>query len=250
MHPTDVTFRDHFSAQAATYAEYRPRYPAAVADLLRGLVPGDTAWDIGCGNGQLTLALAERFARVIATDPSEAQLRVATPHSHVEYRCATAEDSGLPDGSIDLAVAAQAAHWFDWPHFTAEVTRVTRPGSAVALIAYGKLFVDGEAGTEITHYHEHVAGPYWPPGREHIENGYRDLVLPWSPIDAPAIEMTAEWTRDELAGYLASWSATLRLIAAQGPEPFEALKARLATTWPDGERRLVRWPLIVKCYRR
>src|SRR5690606_18449246 len=71
---TAMTFRDHFSRQASTYARYRPQYPAAVADLLRSLTTGDTAWDIGCGNGQLTGALAERFARVIATDPSEAQL--------------------------------------------------------------------------------------------------------------------------------------------------------------------------------
>ena len=87
-------------------------------------------------------------------------------------------------------------------------------------------------------------------GREHIENGYVNLNLPFTPLPAPAIDMTVEWTRDELVGYLASWSATMRLIASQGPDAFEALKTRLASTWPDGERRLVRWPLIIKVYRR
>jgi SAM-dependent methyltransferase len=244
-----TTFRDHFSKQAATYAEYRPHYPAAVADLLRGLVTGDTAWDIGCGNGQLTIALAERFARVIGTDPSEAQLSVATPHPHVEYRRVSAEESGLPDASIDLAVAAQAAHWFDWPRFTAEVGRVVKPGGAIALVAYGKLFVDGAAGDEILNYHDVIAGPFWPAGREHIENGYVNLNLPFAQLPAPAIDMTVAWTRDELVGYLASWSATMRLLASQGPDAFEALKTRLASTWPDGERRVIRWPLIVKLYR-
>jgi SAM-dependent methyltransferase len=252
VHPTNVTFRDHFSGQAAIYAEFRPRYPAALADLLRSLTAGDTAWDIGCGNGQLTIALAERFARVIATDPSESQLALAEPHPHAEYRKASAEDSGLPDVSIDLAVAAQAAHWFDWPRFVVEVGRVTKPGGAIALFGYGKLFVDGAAGDEILRYHDDIVGPYWPAGREHIENSYRDLRLPYQalPAPAPGIDMTVAWTRDELVGYLASWSATVRMTAAEGPAAFEALQARLASTWPDGERRAIRWPLFLQLYRR
>ncbi|MBA2543105.1 MAG: methyltransferase domain-containing protein [Deltaproteobacteria bacterium] len=245
-----TSFSDYFSAVAAKYAAYRPHYPVALVELLREVTRGDTVWDIGCGSGQLTIALANKFASVIATDPAEAQLANAPPHPHVEYRVATAEASGLPDASIDLAVAAQAAHWFDWPRFVAEAGRVVKPGGVIALVGYGNSEVAGDAGREITAFVEGIAGPFWPHGRVHINNGYRDLVLPWPAIDPPEIEMAIDWTREEFLGYASSWSATNRLLAARGPGDFEAWCARLAAVWPDGERRRVRWPLLLKLGRR
>src|SRR5207249_7256547 len=121
-------FQDHFSDKAAGYAAYRPVYPPALVDALAALAPGrGLAWDAGCGSGQLSLLLAQRFDRVIATDASADQIAHATAHPKVEYRCAPAEASGLADGIADLAVAAQAAHWFDLPDYYAEVRRVAPP---------------------------------------------------------------------------------------------------------------------------
>jgi SAM-dependent methyltransferase len=246
-----MTFADHFSQVAARYAAYRPHYPAALVDALAARADtSGVAWDVGCGSGQLSVALAERFARVIATDPAQAQLDEAVPHPRVEYRRASAEDSGLPAASVALVVAAQAAHWFDWPRFVAEAARVAAPGALVALVSYGILVVDGAAGAEISRYYHEVAGPYWPPGRQHVENGYRDLVMPWPAVEAPSIDMTAAWTRDELVGYVSSWSATARLVEREGPGPFDALRAALAAAWPDNEPRLVRWPLTLRLARR
>jgi SAM-dependent methyltransferase len=243
-----MAFHDHFSAFAERYAEYRPTYPAALVELLASLTRPDTAWDVGCGSGQLTIALAERFARVIATDPSERQLAAAPVHPRVEYRRVPAEDSGLADASVDLIVAAQAAHWFDWPRFILEAARVARPGALVALVAYGVLDMQGGDRGEVLRYYR-ALGPYWPPERGHIETGYRDLVMPWPPVEVPAIAMTAEWTRDELVGYLSTWSATARRVEAEGPGLFDEFRARLAAAWPDDERREIRWPLIVKLAR-
>jgi SAM-dependent methyltransferase len=241
---------DHFSSVAATYAAFRPSYPPALVDALADAAPRrEVAWDVGCGTGQLSIGLAARFERVIATDLSPKLLAAATRHPRVEYRAAPAEASGLATASADLIVAAQAAHWFDMPRFTAECERVGRPGALVALIAYGNLEVAGEAKREIDHYHHATVGAYWPSGREHVENGYRDLVLPWTSVAAPAIAMTATWSRDELAGYISSWSATARYIERHGREAFEALCARLSSTWPDHERREVRWPLVLKMAR-
>ena len=246
-----MTFADHFSQVAARYAAYRPRYPDALPDALAARADtSGTAWDVGCGSGQLSAALAERFARVIATDPAQAQIDQAVAHPRVEYRRASAEDSGLPAASAALVVAAQAAHWFDWPRFIAEVLRVAAPGALVALVSYGDLDAGGAAGAEILRFAHGIAGPYWPPGREHVDNGYRDLVMPWPAVEAPAIEMTADWTRDEVLGYVSSWSATARLVGARGPGPFDALRAAVAAAWPGDERRRVRWPLTVRLARR
>lgn len=245
-----MPFADHFSTVAAKYAAYRPTYPLALVDLLAREAPGDVAWDIGCGSGQLSTLLAERFSRVFATDPAQAQLDAATRHPRVAYRCAPAEASGLPADSVDLAVAAQAAHWFDWPRFLAEVERVARRGSLVALVSYGNFAIEGPVGEELLRYYRDDAGPYWPAGRVHVENGYRDLHLPWPAVEAPPIDMVARWTREEVVGYVSTWSATAKLVEKVGPAPFDALSRRLAALWPDDEPRLVRWPLTVKLARR
>jgi SAM-dependent methyltransferase len=247
-----LSFADHFSVIARTYAAFRPHYPTTLADeLAKRCSSTELAWDAGCGNGQLSVALAARFEQVIATEPAQAQLDAAERHPHVEYRCEPAEKSSLGDRSVDLAVAAQAAHWFAWPGYVAEVARVTRPGALVALVSYGIVEVEGDSAAKIIgHYYRDVAGPYWPPGREHVENGYQNLAWPqgWRRVEPPELAMTAKWTCEQLLGYVASWSATVRLVDAKGPAPYEQLRTELATAWPDGTRT-VRWPLTLRLAR-
>lgn len=72
------SFHDHFSAIAKRYANFRPRYPAALFDWLATFVPRNSlVWDCACGNGQAALDLAMRFDRVIATDASREQIASA-----------------------------------------------------------------------------------------------------------------------------------------------------------------------------
>ena len=245
-----TAFADHFSALAARYAQYRPHYPPALVDALADASPArGVAWDIGCGNGQLSVALAARFDRVIATDPAQAQLDHAERHPRVEYRCEPAEASSLPAAGVDLAVAAQSAHWFDWPRFGPEVGRVVRPGGLIALVTYFTAELGGEAGALLAAFYADIA-PHWPGGRTHVNNRYRDLVLPWPAVEPPAIDLVARWTRDELFGYVTTWSATARMVAAGGGARLERLGRELTERWPGNEAREIRWPLTIKLTRR
>ena len=102
-----TSFKDHFSGQAATYAAYRPTYPPQFFAWLAGLLTRRSlAWDVGTGNGQAALGLAEHFDAVVATDASAAQLAHAAQHPRVGYRVAAAHASGLPDRSVDLVTVA------------------------------------------------------------------------------------------------------------------------------------------------
>ena len=245
-----TAFADHFSKLAAHYAQFRPHYPPELVDALADRCPAHrVAWDIGCGSGQLSMALTARFDHVVATDPAQAQLDHAEPHARVEYRCETAEASSLADASADLAVAAQSAHWLDWPRFVPEVGRVVRPGGLIALVSYRDAALDGEAGAALAQFYRDIE-PYWPGGRTHVLNGYRDLTLPWPAVEPPEIEMTARWTRDQLVGYFSTWSATCRLVAAKGPGLLDDIGHLLAATWPGNEPRGVRWPLTIVLARR
>lgn len=236
---------DYFSQVAARYAAYRPTYPAAVVDLLADRAPGrDLAWDSGCGSGQLSVPLAERFARVIATDASAEQIANGRTHPRVEYRRAPAEASGLPDAVVDLAVSAQAAHWFDLPGYYAEVRRVARPGAVVALLAYGRVRVDADVDPVIERYYGGVLEKYWPPERRSVDDGYRSLPFPFEEIPVPPLEMSGQWTLEAFFGYVDTWSATQVLERAEGRGPIEEFKRDLADVWgPAGTVRPVHWDL-------
>lgn len=103
------------------------------------------ALDLGCGTGQLSVLLAGEFDRVTATDPSASQIASAGARGNIRYAIGTAEAIDLPPASLDLIVAAQAAHWFDLPAFYAEARRIAAPGAALALVSYGVPRLSGPA---------------------------------------------------------------------------------------------------------
>ncbi len=241
-------FKDHFSGHAAQYAEARPIYPPSLAQVLAERAGGHgLALDCGCGSGQLSLLLAEHFGRVVATDASAEQIANAFPHPRVTYRVAAAEHSGLPDGSADLVVAAQAAHWFDLPAFWREVTRVAQPGGLVALVGYGLLKIADDLDPAIDELYQSTLEAYWPPERRIVESGYRFIDFPFAELPAPAVEMTTQWSLPQLIRYLSTWSAIKAMEKATGGSPLPALAERLAVPWgsPD-KKRLVRWPLALR----
>ena len=79
-----MSFADHFSEISAGYAAFRPRYPDALFDLLAAAAPArEAAWDCATGSGQAALGLARHFARVFATDASDAQIGRASCRERV-----------------------------------------------------------------------------------------------------------------------------------------------------------------------
>jgi SAM-dependent methyltransferase len=212
----------------------------------------ELAWDCGAGNGQASVDLAEHFQNVIATDASAAQIAQARAHARVEYRVAPAEDSGLAPGSIDLVIVAQALHWFNLERFNAEVARVLKPGGLFAAWCYGNQEIEGAAvDALVKDFYYNVVGPHWPPERQHIVNGYRDLAMPFPPADAPAFTLRAHWDLAQLLGYFRSWSASARFTQARGFDPVAQLEPQLRSCWGDASRkRIVEWPLILRVARR
>lgn len=246
-------FTDHFGAVADNYMAFRPRYPQALFTWLASLVPRhNLAWDCAAGSGQATVDLAAHFAHVVATDASRAQIESAAPHPRITYRVATAEDSGIETSSVDLIAVAQALHWFPLDAFYNEAIRVLTPEGVLAVWSYGVLKVEGAAVNALIQefYHETI-GPYWPPERAHVENGYRTLPFPFPEIVTPDFIMETEWALAELLGYLRSWSATARFVSARGVDPVSTLAQQLTTLWGGPDCRLrVSWPLALRVGRR
>jgi len=239
-------FKDHFSAQAGAYERCRPDYPPALFEWLATVAPGrGHALDVGAGNGQAALGLAQHFERVRASEPSEAQLARARPHRRVEYAREPAERIGVPDASADLVTAAQAAHWFDWARFCPEVRRVLRPGGVVAVWTYGLFAAGPDVDRIVEDFYRNVVGPYWPRERRHVEEGYRDLPFPFDELMAPRFSLETRWTAGQALGYLGTWSAVQRYRAARGRNPLELVAPGLCEAWrTDG--LLLTWPLHLR----
>lgn len=241
-------FKDLFSGHAAAYAEHRPTYPPELAAILAERAGGQgLAVDCGCGSGQLSVLLADRFKRVVATDASAEQIAHAFPHPRVEYRVAPAERSGLEDHSADLVVAAQAAHWFDLPAFWDEADRIARPGGLVALVSYGMPSVSAEMDAMIRAFHDDTLGPHWSPERWLVVEGYRSIAFPFRELEPPPVAMAIDWTFAALIHYLNTWSAIKPATKALGTSPLPDFAERIAPLWGDpGAARTVRWPLTLR----
>jgi SAM-dependent methyltransferase len=132
-------------AVAAAYAEHRRGYPPPVVDLLvdaLGLPRDATVVDLGCGTGQLTVPLADRYGRVLGVDPSPDMLALARSRSGgapIAWLLADDRDvTRLPLlADVDAVTVAQAIHLIDRiPLFEALATRMT-PRARLAIIANG-----------------------------------------------------------------------------------------------------------------
>lgn len=125
-----------FNAAASTYQRGRPRYPAAVFDLLArrcGLRPGARVLDIGAGTGLATGPLLAAGAHVVAVEPGKNVAAIlTTTHAcdRLEVMVADFETADL-SGGFDLAVAATALHWLDPVTSTKKIGELVRPVGAL-----------------------------------------------------------------------------------------------------------------------
>lgn len=240
-----------FSTIAREYANFRPGYPPELFAWLARLAPArNTVWDCGCGSGQASVALAEHFAMIQATDIAPEQIAAAKPHARVRYSVAPAEHSGLDANSVDLVTVAQALHWFDVDAFFAEARRVARPGALLAVWNYPRpQLADAELERRFLAFYVDVVGPYWPPERRHIEANYTTLPFPFEELAHPPFALTLHWSQEQLLGYVSSWSATARYRKANGSDPVPLLRESLRAAWPAGGSAEIRMPIGLRAGR-
>jgi SAM-dependent methyltransferase len=240
-----MSFIDLFSGHADDYAAARPRYPEALFDYIASQAPSRTrAWDCGTGNGQAAASLARHFTTVVATDPSDEQIAHAVRVENVQYSVQPAESTTLPDRSVDAICVAQALHWFDQHAFFREVRRVSAPGAIFAAWGYTWFAVSPAFDSAFRNFVADVIAPFWAPQNKLLWDGYVNVPMPYSRIDAPPFRIEARWTLGQLLAYVRTWSAARRCMAEKGADVFNAAEERLASTWgPAGEVRDVTMPL-------
>ena len=130
-----------FDSKGNVYSKARPSYPDALFSYLiseRVINKNTVAADVGSGTGIFTVALSKFANSVFAVEPNN-DMRVKAEEkfktiANITSINATAENTSLPDCSVDLITVAQAFHWFDREQFKNECKRILKPNGKVVLV--------------------------------------------------------------------------------------------------------------------
>lgn len=143
--------KERFSNRAAVYARHRPGYPAQMLSFLReacGLSGDSVVADVGSGTGILAGLFLESGNRVFGVEPN-AEMRAFAERllgrrPLFESVAGSAEETTLPDGSVDLVAVGNALHWIDVDLARGEFSRILKPGGRVA-VAWNMIRSSGDA---------------------------------------------------------------------------------------------------------
>ncbi len=130
-----------FSSRVDNYLRFRPGYPREIIQLLRdecGFNSGTVVADIAFGTGLFTRLLLEQGSRVFGVEPNPEMRRAGeeflSGFPNFISVSGTAEHTSLPDHSIDIVTAAQAAHWFNVSAARIEFARILKAGGWLVLV--------------------------------------------------------------------------------------------------------------------
>ncbi|KAF7362434.1 S-adenosyl-L-methionine-dependent methyltransferase [Mycena venus] len=207
--PLDPTFRSYTAPQAAAYAAGRGSYSPALYEYILSQHKNnggqsDLLLDVGCGTGSVARDLGRFFDRAMGLDPGEKMIDTARGiggetrgGEEVDYRVCGAEDidkvEQIVEGSVDLVVAAMAAHWFDMSKFWAAAARVLKPGGSVALWTCASLYCHPSTRNApqvqqiLSHLEDVTLAPYVLESNRMSRSLYAKLPLPWT-CDPPIAE--------------------------------------------------------------
>jgi SAM-dependent methyltransferase len=233
----DPQFRtDLFRGAGRDYDRFRVPYPGSLIDDLAqrcGAAGQGRLLDLACGTGQLTFALASRFAEVWAVDQEPDMISVAGQKAaaigagladlHLEARAA--EDLSAPAAHFDLVTIGNAFHRLRRVAVAASALRWLRPSGFLALVWSqspwtGDVPWQQALAATMQRWRLRLAdGSRIPPGYDSARRATPDLDV----LSAAGFELVGsfsfaeahDWTPDTLVGFLLSTSVLSR--QALGP---------------------------------
>ena len=218
-----------FGKQAATYAKGRPGYPKELYQWIsESTSTHNLVWDIGTGSGQAAHTLTNYFKAVYATDISANQIAAAKPHPNISYQAAPAQNSGLPNGSVDCMTVATAVHWFADAPFWGEASRVATPDALFCAWTYQLPLCEAAVHTQFLDPLFALIDSYWAHGNRICMAGYTAEALncPFPVVLTPQFDAGGIWTAQHLVHFAESWSAHFRAREDGLEQKLTALSAK------------------------
>lgn len=154
---------NRFDGRSSDYSLYRPDYPHDLLPVIKlefNLLESATVADIGSGTGKLARLFLENGNRVYGVEPN-AEMREQASKDLSSYRNyvtieGSAENTGLPDNSVDFVVVGQAFHWFDPMETKKEFKRIMTSSGVVILVWNDRV----EKNTGINSAYEEICKKY------------------------------------------------------------------------------------------
>ena len=75
--------------------------------------------------------------------------------------------------------------------------------------------------------------PYWAPQNQLLCDHYKDVDIPFTPVETPEVSMQMDWSFDEFIDFIQSFSASRRFVDALGNEFWDIAISKLSKYWPD-----------------
>lgn len=148
MKNIDVSKR--FDGRSDLYVKYRPGYPKSALDYITqkiGICSDSVVADVGAGTGIFSASVCKISKTVYSVEPNAEMMAKAkqslTKFDNCHFVEAYAENTMLPDASVDFVTAAQAFHWFNKPRCKTEFKRILKPGGRVVLIWNSRSLIKG-----------------------------------------------------------------------------------------------------------
>jgi len=130
-----------FSTKAEKYAKFRWDYAAGAIETLINITQmsiHSTVADIGAGTGKLTRHFIGKAQTIYAIEPNFELRQILSRElgvfPSISVMDACAEETQLPDHSVDVIIIAQAIHWFDPEPARREMMRILIENGRLALI--------------------------------------------------------------------------------------------------------------------
>lgn len=160
-------WNEHANWWKATFTEGADlEYEGEILPLVEGELAGvESVLDLGCGEGQVARRLDHAGARVVALDPSFAQLHNGLEHpSAVRYVLGAGECLPFSDSSFEAVVCCLAIEHTDDPDAVlAEVARVLARGGTFLLLINHPMYQGPDSGfvdDQVLGEHYWRVGPY------------------------------------------------------------------------------------------
>ncbi|KAM1406503.1 hypothetical protein ACFXTH_001166 [Malus domestica] len=216
-----------FDKQADLYLDSRPTYPKEGYSKLADLTPHlSLAWDVGTGNGQATIGVAEHYKQVIGTDVTESQLQRAMPHPLVRYAHTPLT---MTEDELIALIGGESS--------------VDLPGGVLAVWCYNHIEVCPEFDPIVKRL-EDTTLPYYHHNIQYVFDGYKTLPFPFqsagfgcegSPL---ALDIPKKLSFEGFLKMVRSWSA-VNTAKEQGVDLLpEKLVKEFEVAW--GGTKLVR----------
>ena len=131
-----------FTALAKYYVD-RPGYSVALLEYVKAYLQGTKGGDIvtadvGAGTGKLTENLEQIGCRGYAVEPNDAMRqegeKLFQERKSFSWLKGTAEETGLPDNSVDWVLMGSSFHWADASSAVKEFQRIVKPGGIFTAI--------------------------------------------------------------------------------------------------------------------